>query len=412
MSFIKPGHNYSMELKSRMFYDFRNFGTELENSNEQISQILKINNYNKDKQLINREIVVDFSRSNSSAQHISNGKYYDDYWIMYLNVSETIKNILSDGLISPPEKKYLESLYSYNDELIKECKSILGNTYKDIDIDFDNKKKLEKNIIKIYNNYSKKSEELLNTEKYSFIKEYKGDFSGKNFNKLDFENAKKYCKETFLKIVKNTPLEEENSTEGNSDTYIFKTKSLPIDSIMEDGVEYKINFHKKTKEVSIDATRFTVPNYGLTEKQLDKIAREMVLKFSNNAFRYDKKINYEKNTKIRSIEYSYIEEINGIYDEMKKIEICLERQGLISKFKIVYPYDKKIIAPTISKEEILKKIEKGSEVIDVLTIRNTEGKTEYEVHLKQNNTVYATVFDGQKGDLKYYGKDIRNYKIK
>ena len=179
---------------------------------------------------------------------------------------------------------------------------------------------------------------------------------------------------------------------------------------MNDDLIYEVEFNKKTKEVSINATSFTITIKGHTEQELDNIAKEIISKFRGSTFKNFKKINYGNDAKMRNIEYSYIEEINGIYDEMKTMELHLEREGLISKFKIPYPYDEKIIAPIISKEDIVKKLEKGSEVIEVLTIRNIEGKTEYEVHLKHNNTVYAAIFDGQTGERKYYGREIRSYK--
>ncbi|MFT5872536.1 MAG: hypothetical protein ACI8WT_001467 [Clostridium sp.] len=418
MSYIKPLANYSEDLKNRMFYDFRDFGTELENFNDQISQTLKIDNYNKEEEFINSEIVFNFYRSNMNAGHFSKGPYMYDYLtFLQSDANEVIKNILSDELISPQEKKYLESLYSYNDDLIKECKSIIGTAYKDFD--FDKQKEIKKNIVKIYNNYYEKSENLLNTEKYSFIKAYRGDLSGKDFNEVNFEEAKKYCNELFLKLIKNKSLQEDNSLDRNIEKYTFITSSSSTGHGINDEPVWKVEFNKKTKEVSIRATSFTTfptANNGFTEQELDSMAKEIVAKFSNSAFRYYKKINYEENSnseksiKIRNIKYSYVEEINGIYDGMKKIDICLERQGLISEFQIVYPYNENIIAPIVSKEEILKKIQPGSEITDVLTIRNIEGKTEYEVHLKDNNTIYAAVFDGQKGDLKYYGREIRNYK--
>jgi hypothetical protein len=413
MGLIKPWVRYPMEIRPRMFYDFKDFGEELENSNEQISQILKINIYDKEKQIINPQIVLNFYRSNMSVQRISKGKGYDDYVTMYLSASKVIKDILADDLISPSEKKYLESLYSYNDELIKECKSIIGTAYEDFD--FDKLKELEKNIVKIYNNYSKKSEELLYTEKYRFMKDYTGDFSSKHFSKVSFEDAKKYCNELFSKLIKNRSLLEENNSGKNVAEYVFKTNLLSTTSVIGSGPSdkpsYQVGFNRKTNEVLLSATSFTIENIRHTEQELDNTAKEIISKFSDGTFRYSKKVNYEKATQIRNIEYSYIEEINGVYDEMKKIEIHLERQGIISKFKIVYPYDEKIIVPTISKEDILKKLEKGSEVIEVLTIRNIEGKTEYEVHLKHNNAVYAAIFDGHTGELKYYGREIRNYKV-
>ncbi|MGK0465659.1 hypothetical protein [Clostridium sp.] len=399
-----------MDFQSRMSRDFNDFGTELESFNDQISRTLKIDTYNKEKDFINREIVSNYFSSSIYAGHYSKGPYMYEYLtFLKFDANDVIKNILSDELISPSEKKYLESLYSYNDELIKEYKNIVGNAYKNYD--FDKQTKLAKNIVKIYSNYSEKSENLLNTEKYSFMKEYEGDSSFKDINEVDYENAKKYCEEVFSKLFKSTPLQEDNSLKINSDTYtFFKTSPSSTFISVDDESDYSVEFNKKTKEVTIGGGSFSVPDYGHTEQDLNNTAKKIISKFSDNIIRYDKKINYEKDTKISSIEYSYIEEVDGIYDEMKKIEICLERKALISRFKIVYPYDEKIIAPTISKEEILKKIQPGSDITDVLTIRNIEGKTEYEVHLKYKDTIYAAIFDGQKGDLKYYGRETRNYK--
>lgn len=237
-----------------------------------------------------------------------------------------------------------------------------------------------------------------------------GDFSGNDFNEIGFEDAKKYCAEVFAKLVKDSTLLDDNGLEKNATTYIFKTKLSKEISAMNEDLAYEVEFNKKTKEVSVIATSFTNTSKGLTGQELDNAAKEIISKFKDSTFKKYKKVNLENASKIRNIEYSYIEEINGIYDEMKKIEIHLEREGLISRFKIRYPYDEKVIAPIISKEDILKKLEKGSEVIDVLTIRNIEGETEYEVHIKYKNTVYAAIFDGQTSELKYYGTEIRNYK--
>ncbi|HCJ56033.1 hypothetical protein [Lutispora sp.] len=76
---------------------------------------------------------------------------------------------------------------------------------------------------------------------------------------------------------------------------------------------------------------------------------------------------------------------------MKKIKLILESHGLASTFEIVYPYEGEIVMPGISREDILAKLNKEAQVVDIIMIRNMEGKIEYEAVLK------------------YFGQNLRNY---
>jgi hypothetical protein len=128
-----------------------------------------------------------------------------------------------------------------------EYKSIVGTAYNGFD--FDEQEELEKNIVKnivkIYNKYSKKSGELLDTEKYSFMKDYRGNFSGENFNEVNFEDAKKYCEEVFSKLFKDGLLQTDNSSERNADAYMFKTKLSSTTSAIGEDPVYSVEFKVK-----------------------------------------------------------------------------------------------------------------------------------------------------------------------
>mgnify|MGYP000988660909 FL=1 len=124
---------------------------------------------------------------------------------------------------------------------------------------------------------------------------------------------------------------------------------------------------------------------------------------------YDKKIKYDDEGKINYITYSYIKKVNDVYDEMKKIKLILESHGLISTFEIVYPYEEEMVMPEISREDIMAKLSKEAQVMDIMMIRNMEGKIEYEAVLKYADILYSAVFDGSSGELKYFGQNLRNY---
>lgn len=394
------------DLKDGMYDDFKDFGIELKLFNDQLSKILIVedDDVNKEKVFIDENIVGDFYRSNYDASKRSKGRSLDDYLFMYWHVNEVIYNILSDKTITLSEEKYLRSLYTYTDELIKEYNDIVKDVQSDFD--FDNIRKLQKRIIPIYNDYSKKADTLLNTPAYSFLKEYEGDFQ-----KRDFEEVKAYCEEIFSKLVKNQALKYDNQHEVNKDQYVLKTSlktGLPTSysELQREDVDYEVRYNKKTKQVVVKAVSYIVPSKKYTEEQIDNMANDTILKFNENAINYDKKIKYDEKGKIHYITYDYIEKVNDVYDEMKKIEMHIEGHGLVSQFEIMYPYNKAIILPRIGKEEIISKIDKAAEIKDISIIRNIEGRIEYAVHLKYGDTLYEAVFDGKTGNLTYYGREF------
>jgi hypothetical protein len=111
------------DYKDRMYRDFQSFGTELEYLNDEVSNILVLKKYkfNKEKILINKNIVWNFHLSNCDAADMKDKRHYKDYqytW-MYYDANDVMQMILSDGIVTPSEEKYLKSLYDYTDHLIK-----------------------------------------------------------------------------------------------------------------------------------------------------------------------------------------------------------------------------------------------------------------------------------------------------
>ncbi len=399
------------QLKTRMYHNFQDFGTSLEELNDNIAQILVLDKYNfdKEKEFIDSDDLGSFWRSKFKASDLGKGKAFHDFDDIYSQMNTVIRNILEDGKLSREEKNYLQTLYNYNGELIEGYKEIMGEVYYE-EWAYEKMSEIKKSIVEIYNQYSEKAENTLNSTEYIFLKYYKGDFKD-----VSFEEAERYSKEIFSIIVKDQELKYDNRDEINAQKYIFRTylekdftTPTPIDQI-----DYTVEYNKDTKEVSLQAVSYRVPSrtHNYKETELDAMVNELVDKFNTKAFNYEKKINYDDENNIEDIRYSYIEKTNGVYDEMKKIDIVIQPHGLVSSFKLIHSDNKEVILPKLSKEEIINKVNKEAEVTDVLLIRNIEGKVEYEVQLKYNNNLYSAVFDGNNGSETYYGRKLRNYDI-
>lgn len=387
-----------------MYRDFKNFGIELENLNEKISKILILGETDMGEEIINKIIVGNFHDSNLIAADYFSDYYNFEYMYNY-KISRAVENILSDGKIADSEEKYLSLLYSYNDELIKEYNNLLDK--------YNEKGKISrKKTFRLYNEFSSKAEGLLNTSKYRFLQNYVCEFK-----KGDIEEAKKYCEEIFAKVVENKELKYSKVLSEDLDAYVYETevhKDKGFQDNEDNIVEYNVEFNNKTGRIDVGAVAYTVfHSTNLKDKEknikkLDNMAKEAVSKFSNDLINYKRKVVYDDENS-GYIEYYYIEKDKGIYDEMKSIKLVLEEDGLISNFSIVYPNNKEIVSPKLSKDDILKKLDKKAEIKDIFIIRNLNNEIEYEVHLKYNDDIYATVFDGNEGNLKYYGKEMRKY---
>lgn len=395
------------DLKDRMYYDFEDFGKELENLNDNISQILLLDyTFNRDKELINKHIVANLFRSNLDASDYGDGKAIYDFDSIYRQVDDVIKSIISDNMIDISEQKYLETLYDYNAELIKEYKNIIGDLYDDWN--FSKSRIIRRNIIKIYSSYCQKADDLLNNEKYVFLKNYRGSFKD-----ADFEKAKHYCEQAFSKLIEPKTLEQDDNPEQYTDIYRFRASVEPRyenkTTVAYDTVDYEIVYDKTTDKITVRATKYWVPSNRYSENELDSRADTIISRFNDSVFLYDKQVKYDDEGKLDYIAYSYISKKDDIYDEMERMALVIESHGLISKFETVCPNNKEIGIPDISKEDILDKLNDKCQVKEIILIRNLTGQLEYEAHVEYKGTLYSIVFDGDNGDLKYFGREMRNY---
>ncbi len=402
--------NYpNKNMKNIMYISFNDFGKSLEDFNDTISKIIVLKNYEKleDGRYIDTSQVSGFVMSLHKAckySEINNNFKYTDMYLF--NVNNTIDNILNDKTLSIEEERYLMTLYRYNEELIKEYKKILEGGYEQKN--HVDAKAVENRIIKTYMGYTKMAEELLNEEEFRGLENYKGKFP----SAITFEEVEAYCKDIFKKLDIKKELKYNNKEEKNLDKYIFRTHRE--EEIYNDSIEtqYTIKYDKNTNKIYVQPVKFTTMGKSIKykENQLDAMAEKMMDSFNKKAVNYEKEVIYDKNYGIDRIKYSFIEKIDGVYDENKKINLTLEGNKLISYFSTSYPMDKPIPVPSIKEKDISKKLDKNGEIEEILTISNPEGNIEYEAHIKYGNTEYAAVFNGESFELKYYGRELRKYR--
>jgi len=422
---VRTNLNQHDELNSRMYYDFENYGKALEELNDDLARIIVLMDcsFSEKKAFMNEIVLQNYRISKMFTADVRNYKFFHEYQYLYRDVDDVMDNIFIDDSISPSEERYLRALYNYNGALINDYIEFLGTEYDGYD--YDQLKKLQNKIADIYEDFSNKAESLLDTEEYSFLKGYKGDFA-----EADFLRANKFAEEIFSKIVPNQSLAYDNRDEVNNDKFIFTTNedNEGIDITDQDqDIQYSVEYKKYSKEVRLSLTSYTMfePSQKYAEEELDALAEEIISKFDNTGYLYDKEVVYstdddsfssnsklvnsKENKILSSITYSYIERIDDVYDEQRKILLTLESCGLLSDFYIIDRDDVIIDPPMIQKEEILEKIKPEYAIQDIIKVRNLSEEMEYEVHLSYQNTNYAAVFDGDTGGLNYFGRDIRNY---
>lgn len=120
-SSIKSGIEASNRYKSKMYRDFERFGIELETLDDRLCQLINDEKYDfaKEKEFINDYAIREFYLSDYRALDMERKKGpYREYGRMYSDINKNIFNIADDKKITLSEKKYLETLYEYNDELI------------------------------------------------------------------------------------------------------------------------------------------------------------------------------------------------------------------------------------------------------------------------------------------------------
>ncbi|MEJ8553451.1 hypothetical protein [Tepidibacter sp. Z1-5] len=405
-------------VNENVYHNLEYFKEELQGLNKNISSVLTVKDDYNNKEFISRGVIKSYSRCNYMVEKIKGKFYMDDYEDVYLDVNENIEVILRDNNINDKEREYLTTLKDYNNELLKECKKIMGKLYDEDTFDYEYQKKIEKKIIKTQSEFSKKADEILNQEKYKIIIDYRSKNKVVENIEDDFEQIKTYCEDVFSKVVSEAALNYNNKDE-NINEYIFKTHNKDNyleDNIYDDETEYKLMYDRYIKDVKVYAARYITNqnNKVYNEQELDKAAQNTVYKFRDKVHLYDKEIRYDEASEVANdidaITYRYIQKNDGKYFEGCKISITINRNKVITDFYLGNS-NKDIIPPSITKKDIENKID--GEILDIITIVNQKGKVEYEVHIRENDIIYAAVFDGYDGSLKSYDTDIRNYgKIK
>lgn len=399
-----------------IYYNFEEFKEEVQALNENISCVLTVKDNYKNKEFINKDKIWNYHRSNWMVEDIKGNLHMYKYiWNVYLYVDENIEVILSDNNINDKEREYLTTLEDYNNELLKECKKIMGKLYDEEVFDIDYEGKIEKKIIKKQHEFSKKADEILEQEKYKILIDYKlKNKVAENINiEDDFGQIKSYCEGVFSKVVPDTTLNYNNKDE-NKNEYVFKNykERNYLEKNIYDETEYELTYDRTIKDIKINAVSYTTHQKDkvYNEQELDKIAQNIVNKFSNKVYLYDKEIRYDKESELANvideITYRYIQKNDDRYLEGSKISITIKKNKKITDFYLGNS-NKNIIPASITKKDIESKVD--GEILDIITIVNTKGKVEYEAHIKYNGIIYAAVFDGYDGSLKYYGTDIRDY---
>ncbi|ABR47987.1 hypothetical protein Amet_1817 [Alkaliphilus metalliredigens QYMF] len=398
-------------FNSRMYYDFQDFGRAVEELNDDLLRILVLEDldFPREKSFINRNALLNFQRSKGYAADRGRYQSYHEYQVLYNQVNTVIDNILMDGSISPSEEGYLKALYNYSEALIHEYRGILGNLYDEWH--HEELKRLQKNIVAIYEDFSTQADILLKSEEYSFLQDYRGDFPEANFSR-----AKAFSEENFSKIISNQSLDFDNKDEEHMDKFIFSTHVGRDSTLIYENNDpfhnatYQVEYHKDSKEVTLTLRRAVVPPKEYTEEELDALAEEILSPLDHIGFLYKRKVNFMLDDGgLSSITHSYIEKIDGIYDEQRKIQLILESSGLIREFYIVDHDNVEMTPPSISKEEILQQINPEAVIKEIFKVRNLEGEIEYEVHFTYGDTSYGAIFDGDSGELKYTGRNMRKY---
>ena len=411
-NYIDKHKDMKKAVNQNIYYNLEYFKEELQNLNKNISSVLTVKDNYNNKEFISRGVIRSYSRSNDIVGKI-NGKYYNDYiGDIYRTVNENIESIISDNTIDDEELQYLMILEEYNNELLKECEKIMGKLYDQGVWDYKYQKKIEKKILKTQSEFSKKADEILNQEKYKILIDYKSKnkVAENTIIEEDFKQIKKYCENVFSKVIIDTTLNYNNKDE-NINEYVFKThkKDNLQEFLIDDETAYELTYDRSIKDIKINAVRYITDqnNKLLNEKELDKAVQNIVDKFSDKVYLYDKEIRYDKEENvIDEVTYRYIEKNNDIYYQNSKISITINKNKKITDFYLGNS-NKDVILASITKKDIENKID--GEILDIIAIANTKGKVEYEAHIKDNNIIYSAVFDGYDGSLKYYGTDIRDY---
>ncbi|SMP60700.1 hypothetical protein [Anoxynatronum buryatiense] len=160
--------HYEVAMHSRMIRDFQNFGKELQLLDNKLSTVLEEYESFSDNTypyFISDTAINSFFSSNFFSAVLLESPASYAYEKIYTNANENITEIITNDQFAITGPEYLQALYTYNKELILEWESIMLDFFPNEHIrtseEVDN---AHLEIVSTYHHFSKRSEELLNSD--------------------------------------------------------------------------------------------------------------------------------------------------------------------------------------------------------------------------------------------------------
>ncbi len=390
---LNPDILVSPEFKERMYYDFKSFEEEIERFDGKLSSIIIANEYNLSKLLLNVEILNNFAKSKNIAARIGKYSLNYEYENIYNRYNDNIKCILQDGIINISEQKYINNLYNYNKEIIKEFSSIMEPLSR---TDYT-PRQFYKNIINVYKEFSLSADEILNSESYSRLRNYSGDFSD-----FDTGRAERFVNDVFSKVVPGHVLNYNNMNDLNADRLIFATYEAEEEinaATINNVPQYVIEYDKRSREVFLRLAGRITPTYVLEEDEIDSIAQDIIKRLNYQGILYNRTVNNFSIPQLASIKYSYINKTDDVWDKQQDMELELDSYGLVIQLHIV-DSDDNVNLDFIDISGITSLIQKQADINDIYKIRNIDGELEYIINASYKGSGYDLIFDGTTGEFK------------
>lgn len=368
--------------------------TELENMNEVIFNIYMQEDFEKEYK-IDTNYIGALGRQDIEIRDIYNIKYGFFNWFDLEIINWNIRDIKDKKNLTKEDEQYLKTVHKYNKELIKAYYEVLDDNDMRLNKDYGKLKKEYKEFITEANKISTKKE-------YSKLRKYKVRESEdtenieveKEENRVSLEEAKDLADQVLQKIFKEKPvmIEEEKPREK---TYEFNNQ-------WEDGEDknsYNITVGKENGSFSMYRSSQLVTDV-VSEENMDKKASEIKDIFvPKDYICYEKKKRVSEG-KLEEINYQFIRQVDGIYDETHKIQIEMNCYGSLSDLRISDPLNYKMVnidKPKITKEDIVSKLTKGN-VTNVILVKNTDEELQYRVFIELNEELYTYIFNANTGD--------------
>lgn len=382
---LNPGILVSSDLKERMYYDFKSYKEEIEILNDKLASVIIADNYDINKLLLNDEVLNNFGKSKNNAARIGRYSLRYDYDDVYLRYNENIKNVLEDGFINETEEEYINTLYDYNDKVIYEFNKLM-----------EPENKGAKNIIDIYEEFSINADNVLNTENYGKLKSYRDDFSD-----FDIARAEEFVNDIFSKVVPGRQLNYNNLDDLNAESIVFTTHEDgdKIDGkIAYEEPQYRIEYDKRNRQVHLRLAARVIPTFVLKEEEIDSLAEDIIKRLNYKGALYEKKISNIAIPRLSSINYTYTNIIDDVWDKQQDLTIEFNSYGYVDTLYIVDSDDYIDNFTDISKT--INLIQKKADINEIYKIRNIKGDLEYIVKVNYKGTDYNMIIDGTSGEFK------------